>query len=1178
MPTLTLLSTNTSINATLFELVKLDQAVIFTSTSTQVLLSVGSTIINLRGTGLTVVDIDGRSFINGGTVTTIQVRLANTDFNITNLILSGNILGQAMLSDFNGSDQGAVERLFLGMNFEFVGTPNNDTHIRTITNSLDGQPLLLTGNNIYNMGAGDDRIIDAGTGNDTIFGGASGFDELHGGAGNDSLQSGDVGKDTLFGGAGNDTLSTNNGSPDMFGGANNDLLVVNQDILLPTTLDGGTGNDTLSLAGRTVEYDIDLSLGGMILKFPELEIPVSLIGVENVIGGDRIDRIRGTDGDNLLDGRGGGDALDGGRGNDTLIAGGGADNLLNGGDGDDLLILGGTMGEFNGFLGGAGIDTFSMQGSSVGYIADLSFSSLRVIGGTIATLFGQFENLVGSDHADRLIGSNTTLNDPVAGHNLLDGRGGNDTIEGEGGSDTLIGGQGIDSLNGGSGDDVLVVGSVGLSQGGEVYDGSFDIDTFSLEGVNFDGYRVNLAAGTANTLSGGFQVTLRDIEIVIGSVDGDEITGSDGADTLEGRQGADTLFGGGSGDLLDGGIGADRMFGGAGSDRYFVDDAGDVVSETALGQTTDQGGAADTVVSSVSYSLETGGAAFIERLQLTGNGNLFGTGNALDNEITGNTGNNFLFGLGGNDTIFGGNGNDSLIGGAGDNSLFGGQGDDFYGVQSGLDVVSETSDGLTDDGGFDVVGASVSFSLDGTDGRQFIENLFLEGETSALDATGNGLANTITGNDNDNRLRGLGGDDTLVGSLGNDTLFGGSGDDLYVISDALDVASEAEDGTTDDGGTDLVEASVSYSLTGAPGLQFIENLTLSENPDAVEGTGNALSNTLIGNSANNVLNGAGGNDTMDGGAGDDTYITDGDDTIIEDADEGTDTVQSSVNHTLGANLENLILTGSSDLVGVGNGLFNTITGNSGSNRLNGGGGADTLSGGGGDDRLFGEAGNDLFITTGENFDGSSFGGRGDDTFVFSNAFFSGNIFGGRGVDHVDAGAYAGFAIRVDLAAGTYDDGLERVMAGIEHVTAGDGNDTLVGSAAPNRLIGNDGDDILNGGRGNDLLVGGAGNDVFVFNGPLARLNIDRITDFTANGDKIHLDSAVFAGLATGTVGESAFASNTTGRATDAFDRIIYETDTGRLYFDADGSGAGARVQFARLTDNLPLTGADFFVF
>lgn len=110
------------------------------------------------------------------------------------------------------------------------------------------------------------------------------------------------------------------------------------------------------------------------------------------------------------------------------------------------------------------------------------------------------------------------------------------------------------------------------------------------------------------------------------------------------------------------------------------------------------------------------------------------------------------------------------------------------------------------------------------------------------------------------------------------------------------------------------------------------------------------------------------------------------------------------------------------------------------------------------------------------------------------------------------------------------------------------------------------------------MIGGAGNDSFVFNTAFGATNIDRITDFNVVDDGIWIDDAIATGLARGLLVATAFAANADGLATDGLDRIIYETDTGNLYFDADGSGAAARVQFARLTANLALTNADFFVF
>ena len=111
-----------------------------------------------------------------------------------------------------------------------------------------------------------------------------------------------------------------------------------------------------------------------------------------------------------------------------------------------------------------------------------------------------------------------------------------------------------------------------------------------------------------------------------------------------------------------------------------------------------------------------------------------------------------------------------------------------------------------------------------------------------------------------------------------------------------------------------------------------------------------------------------------------------------------------------------------------------------------------------------------------------------------------------------------------------------------------------------------------------MLIGGAGNDTFIFNSALVAGNIKTILDFNVVNDIIHLDDVVFMGLATGNLAASAFAANTTGLDTTASDRIIYDTLTGKLFFDSDGNGANDPVLFVTLTAGLALTNSDFFVF
>jgi len=260
-----------------------------------------------------------------------------------------------------------------------------------------------------------------------------------------------------------------------------------------------------------------------------------------------------------------------------------------------------------------------------------------------------------------------------------------------------------------------------------------------------------------------------------------------------------------------------------------------------------------------------------------------------------------------------------------------------YVVDAAGDVVTELANE-----GADLVQAGVTYAL-GTD----VENLTLTG-TTAINGTGNGLDNVLTGNSANNTLTGGAGNDTIDGGTGSDTMVGGAGNDTFVVNISTDVVSENAGE-----GTDLVQSAVTWTLGNN-----LENLTLT-GTSAINGTGNTLDNWLVGNSAKNSLTGGTGNDTLDGGAGIDTliggvgndvYFVDvSTDVVTENANEGTDTVQSSITWTLGSNLENLTLTGTSAINGTGNTLGNTLIGNAGANVLTGAAGDDIYDGGAGND-------------------------------------------------------------------------------------------------------------------------------------------------------------------------------------------------------------------------------------
>ncbi len=252
--------------------------------------------------------------------------------------------------------------------------------------------------------------------------------------------------------------------------------------------------------------------------------------------------------------------------------------------------------------------------------------------------------------------------------------------------------------------------------------------------------------------------------------------------------------------------------------------------------------------------------------------------------------------------------------------------------------------------------------------------------------------------------------------------------------------------------------------------------------------------------------------------------------------------------------------------------FNVITGDLRANVLTGTAGGDEIFGLGGNDTLNGQAGNDR-LDGGAGADRMT-GGAGDD-FYFVENLGDRVIESSNGGDDSVATSLVRYTLEANVENVTYTgssnfngtgNALANTMigaAGADTMQGGAGNDKLSGLGGKDRLSGDAGDDVLNGGLGADWLNGGAGRDVFVFDTALSRENRDTIQGFSAVDDTIHLSHEIFTALSVGELTAGAF--NTGAAATQADDRIIFDTRTGALMYDADGAGGNAAVQFATLT-------------
>ena len=718
----------------------------------------------------------------------------------------------------------------------------------------------------------------------------------------DDTLSGLGGDDKLYGNGGNDTLDGGIGDDTLLGGAGADMLI------------GGSGNDTASYASSSAGVTVNLTTGTATGGDAQGD---SLSGIKNLTGSAEAD----------------------------FLTGDAAANVLEGGAGADALI------------GGGGVDTASYASSQMGVMVDLA-TGAGIGGDAQGDSLSGIANLTGSAAADVLIGDGV--------NNVITGGNGGDTLDGAAGDDSMIGGRGNDEY---------------------IVDSAGDIVTEAANG-GIDEVRTTLPSYSLTALV--------NVENLIGTAATDQtLIGNGLANTITGNIGADTLNGAEGDDTLDAGAGDDIMIGGLGNDVYIVDSTGDTVIEVA------NEGIDEVRTALPSYSLAVG--ADVEKLTGTAATGQTLTGNILANAIS--SGGDFddtLSGLGGDDTLEGNGGNDTLIGGTGADIMIGGLGDDIYNVDNNLDRTIENADG-----GADTVQADTHYRL-----LANLETLVLLGGAD-LQGYGNELANTLNGNTGGN---------LLDGGAGADTMAGGASNDVYFVDDVGDsVIENANEGS------DAVFATVDYTLAAN-----VEGLVLQGSAN-LQGFGNGLVNALYGNAGNNQLDGGAGADAMTGGAGNDVFfVDDASDAVFENANGGSDTVFASAHFGLSANVETLVLQGSADLQGYGNGLANAITGGAGNNLLDGGGGADKMTGG---------AGNDVYVV--------------DDA-------------GDTVIENANEGSDAVFAT-VDYT----------LTANVEALVLQGGADLQgYGNGGANALTGNSGANLLSGGAGADTMAGGAGNDVY----------------------------------------------------------------------------------------------------
>jgi Ca2+-binding RTX toxin-like protein len=935
---------------------------------------------------------------------------------------------------------------------------------------------------------------------------------------------GGSGQDTIFGNSANNIINGGAGVDLMSGGVGSDTYyvdnaadIVDDHRVLPLVLPPGadSGVDTIF---STVNYGLQ---GTFAEKLVLLESAKAVFAS----GSSGRDTLVGNSLANILTGYQGDDSLSGGGGNDLYVG-------VTVGDNVNELINGGTDTVETAAL------TYTLQAN-----VEILKSTLDLDPGQGGVQF--FGNAIGN-----------TIN-ATAGADQLEGGSGDDKLFGFGSNDFFVGGAGADFLDG---------GFLGADTDTASYEDSVAGVIVALQAWRFDSGSILIsslpvAAGSRGGDAAGD--TLKSIENILGSNARDTLVGDVFDNVLHGNGGRDFLAGAGGDDLLFGSDiskmtstdAKDQLEGGTGDDTFYV-----VGSEDRLVERANEG--TDTIRAQlwsstgqlggfVAYSMVEGATAQVENLTYTGSfystfdgpdlvteayyGAFYGTGNSLNNVITGGSKDDVLVGLVGNDTLIGKLGADGLYGGLGNDLLIGGEGADRMDGDDGIDTITYADSNapvtVALAAGFfpaKILGIdtfiAVKAGLRGGDAQGDValnvENIL--GSTGGDTLIGNSVGNYISGDLGNDRINGGLGSDLLVGGLGTDLILGGDGNDEIrggVGADTMD-GGLGVDTLSFAGSTSAVTAAFERATYGSGlVLRVIAQGLRGGDAQGDVATdfeniiGSSWNDTLVGSAVDNNLSGREGNDFLAGRLGNDSIRGDG----------GNDTIN-------------------------GDGGTDTLDGGNGNDIINGGIGADVMNGGSGSTTN----GNDTFYVD-DLGDRVTDTGSGDNDIVYSS---------------------------VNFALTTGIDSLVLTGSNAINGTGTAESNSIAGNTAANRLDGGAGNDTLIGGAGIDTLTGGAGVDTFVFNSSLNGLtNVDTIADFKAVDDTILLQRSVFASLPAPLVPETLaakyFKANATGKASDLDDRIIYNTTTGVLSYDSNGSLAGGDVQFAVLTGRPTITHLDF---